>query len=153
MAAQRRLARALLLGIAATAIDTPAAAIDDRKLYILHCSGCHGLNGQGLPENGIPALHDAGRWATLPAGRAYLVQVPGIAASQIDDTTAARLLNYSLRTYAADQLGPAFQAFDADEVRRLRTGIATDPERRRQNLERQLEQQQPTATAEPPREK
>lgn len=123
--------------------SSPAFCADDRTEYLLHCSGCHGAAGHGLPVNGIPDLHDAGRWAGSAAGRAYLVQVPGIAASGIDNELAARLLNWALKTYSADQLPNGFQTFTADEIGQLRVDVATDAARRRLAL-------QPTSRHLPP---
>jgi mono/diheme cytochrome c family protein len=102
--------------------------------YRLHCSGCHGAEGHGLPANGIPDLAEAGRWADTPAGRAYLVQVPGISASTMDDAMAARLLNFTLQTFSQALLPANFQAFTPEEVAKNRTGIATDAARRREAL-------------------
>jgi mono/diheme cytochrome c family protein len=126
------------LAFATVVAAMPAHSVDDRKEYLLHCSGCHGVSGHGLPSNGIPDLHDAGRWLGLTAGREYLVQVPGISATGLDDELAARMLNYALRTYSADQLSASFQPFTAEEVHRLRTNVATDADRRRQNLDAML---------------
>jgi mono/diheme cytochrome c family protein len=51
--------------------------------YTLHCSGCHGAQGHGVPDAGIPDLHDSGAYVAIPAGRAYLVQVPGLSQSRL----------------------------------------------------------------------
>jgi mono/diheme cytochrome c family protein len=100
-------------------------------LYTLHCSGCHGANGHGIPDKGIPDLHESGSYVALPAGRAYLVQVPGLSQSRLDDATAARLLNYVLQRFSADQLPPGFAPYTTQEITALRADKASDAETRR----------------------
>jgi mono/diheme cytochrome c family protein len=95
----KRLAALLVLGAAPASADPGLAT-----LYIWHCSGCHGAMGHGVPERGIPDLHDAGSYVALPEGRAYLAQVPGISQSNLDDATAARMLNYVLGRFSAASL-------------------------------------------------
>ena len=62
---------------------------DDREAarsdYLLHCSGCHGSDGAGHRLGRIPQLADRiGHFLSLPDGRAYLVQVPGLNGSGLD---------------------------------------------------------------------
>jgi mono/diheme cytochrome c family protein len=100
-------------------------------LYTLHCSGCHGAAGRGVPGRGIPDLHNAGSYVALPEGRAYLVQVPGISQSRLDDATATRILNYVLARFSASDLPADFKPYTVDEVTRLRADKASDAETRR----------------------
>lgn len=113
----------------------PAAAQPNLlSTYTLHCSGCHGTLGAGVPEKGIPDLADAGAYVGTPAGRAYLAQVPGISQSRLDDATAARMLNYVLRRFSS--LPADFKPYTAGEVGGLRADRASDaPARRRMILE------------------
>ncbi len=47
----------LLIGVGMLfAVFTPAAADDGEQLYQTHCSGCHGMDGQGFRRL-YPALH------------------------------------------------------------------------------------------------
>jgi hypothetical protein len=102
--------------------------------YTLHCSGCHGTQGAGVPARGIPDLAQAGGYVALPEGRAYLVQVPGISQSRLDDETAARMLNYVLRRFSAGNLPAGFRPYTGAELAVLRTHKASDAARRRQAL-------------------
>jgi len=108
-----------------------AAAQPMQTLYTLHCSGCHGAQGHGVPEAGIPDLHDSGSYVAIPAGRAYLVQVPGLSQSRLDNALAARLLNYILTRFSADRLPPGFTPYTEAEVAALRADKASDAEVRR----------------------
>ncbi len=125
--------RAALI-VAALAFGVPPAARAEMglpTLYLLHCSGCHGATGHGVPERGIPDLQHAGSYVALPQGRAYLVQVPGISQSHLDDATATRILNYVLARFSAADLPADFKPYTVDEVTRLRADKASDAETRR----------------------
>jgi mono/diheme cytochrome c family protein len=100
-------------------------------VYTLNCSGCHGADGVGVPEVGIPNLKEAGRFVRTELGREYLIQVPGLSQSRLDDATAARLLNWILRKFAVDPLPTDFTPYTAEEVSRLRTDKASDAKTRR----------------------
>jgi mono/diheme cytochrome c family protein len=106
--------------------------------YTLHCSGCHGTLGKGVPEKGIPNLADAGLYAGTTEGRTYLAQVPGISQSRLDDAAAARMLNYVLARFSAANLPRDFRPYTAAEMTVLRAHKASDAARRRQAILAQL---------------
>lgn len=110
---KRRLALAAAgLLAAASAASEPGPEED----YVLHCSGCHRLDGSGAP--GIaPDLREVGALLAARGGRAYLARVPGVAQAPLDDVRLARLLNFVLRELAA---APALPPYAAGEVGRLR---------------------------------
>jgi hypothetical protein len=126
---KRRLALCLSL-LASPAIGNPPLS----SSYTQHCSGCHGTDGSGVPEKGIPNLADAGLYAGTPDGRAYLVQVPGISQSRLDDAAASAMLNYVLNRFASAHLPRDFRPYTAQEVGVLRANKASDAARRRQVL-------------------
>jgi mono/diheme cytochrome c family protein len=131
---KRRHARMLIAALSLGAPATAGAEMSLPVLYTLHCSGCHGAAGHGVPERGIPDLHNAGSYVALPQGRAYLVQVPGISQSRLDDATAARILNYVLARFSASALPADFKPYTADEVTGLRANKASDAETRRAQI-------------------
>jgi hypothetical protein len=102
-----------------------------QTVYTLNCSGCHGAQGLGVPEAGIPNLNDAGRYVRTKLGREYLIQVPGLSQSRLDDATAARLLNWVLRQFSANRLPADFRPYTAEEVAHFRSDKASDPKTRR----------------------
>jgi hypothetical protein len=102
-----------------------------QTVYTLNCSGCHGAKGLGVPEAGIPNLNDAGRYVRTKLGREYLIQVPGLSQSRLDDATAARLLNWVLRQFSANRLPADFRPYTAAEVTHCRSDKASDPKTRR----------------------
>lgn len=115
----------------ALAVDARAADQSLQTLYTLNCSGCHGAGGQGVPEAGIPDLNEAGRYVGTELGREYLIEVPGLSQSRLDDATAARLLNWVLRQFSAANLPVDFKPYTAAEVTRFRADKVSDPKTRR----------------------
>ncbi|MBW2243659.1 MAG: hypothetical protein JRH01_16875 [Deltaproteobacteria bacterium] len=85
--------------------------------YVLHCSGCHGLAGHGVPGT-IPTLHGIGRFGSTPDGRAYLASVPGVAQAPVGDAELAILLNWVLEAFSD---APPTPPYSAEEVGRFRS--------------------------------
>ena len=84
--------------------------------FALRCKGCHGLAGEGTPGH-VPGLAGfVGRFTHLPAGRDYLMRVPGVARSVLDDARLADVLNWMLATYGGDRVAPDFVPYTAEEV-------------------------------------
>lgn len=126
------------LGIMAVAgSPAPASAAEPisgpRLDYVLHCMGCHLEDGSGAPGR-VPTLSGVGRFLRVPAGRAYLVRVPGSAHAPLDDAALAALLNWMLVRFDPDAAAaPGFLEYDAAEVARHRAAplANADAERRR----------------------
>lgn len=129
-----------LLSMAACMASAAPSSADApmREVYILHCSGCHGAQGRGVPEVGIPNLNDAGRFVRTELGREYLIQVPGLSQSRLDDATAARLLNWILHQFSANRLPADFTPYTAEEVTRHRADKASDAKTRRDAILAQM---------------
>ena len=109
---------------------TPAPAVD----YTLHCEGCHLRDGAETPGR-VPALAGAlGRFARLPAGRAYLVRVPGVAQSSLDDAALAGLLNWVLLRFDPSGVPTSFSPYRPEEVGQLRRSPLIDVEGERERL-------------------
>ncbi|RDK07892.1 c-type cytochrome [Cupriavidus lacunae] len=65
--------------------------------YMLHCSGCHLPDASGKPAAGIPDMRlTIPQLLRTPAGRAFLVQVPGTSGSALTDAQIAELMNWML---------------------------------------------------------
>lgn len=119
---------ALALLLLAGGASSPARATDyapgrpletfagARADFALRCKGCHGLAGEGTPGH-VPGLAGfVGRFTHLPAGRDYLMRVPGVARSVLDDARLADVLNWMLATYGGDRVAPDFTPYTAEEV-------------------------------------
>jgi mono/diheme cytochrome c family protein len=74
----------------------------------VHCQGCHLADGRATPGL-VPALDGSiGRFMRVRAGRDYLVRLPNVAATQLDDADTAALLNWLVRHFAASELPEDF---------------------------------------------
>ncbi len=79
----------------------------------------------------VPTLHGVGNLLATPAGRAYLVRVPGVAQAPLSDARLARLLNWVLVEFSGAEPRPRYTA---REVGNLRTSPLRDPARVRKTL-------------------
>ncbi len=61
-----------------------------------------------------------GDFLHVPGGRAYLVRVPGVAASSLSNAEVASVLNWLLLTFNKSEMPQNFKPYTADEVARLR---------------------------------
>jgi len=88
--------------------------------YILHCQGCHLMDGSGTPGK-VPALKRAmGRFLHVPGGREYLIQVPGTSQSALTDAEVAAVLNWILENFSREELPVDFVPYSTGEVSRIR---------------------------------
>jgi hypothetical protein len=91
--------------------------------YQLQCAGCHLGNGMGSPVNDTPRLTGfVGNFLKVPGGREFLVRVPGMSQSALNDAQLADLLNWLIRKEGlAGKSTPAdYQPYSAEEVAALR---------------------------------
>ena len=106
-----RLAAAVL----ALALAAPAAA-EPRLDYLLQCRGCHGPDGQGSGGGALPFRGQLGRFLASPEGRAYLIRVPGVSRSALDDANTAVLLTWLVHEFDRDNVPAGFTPFTTAEV-------------------------------------
>ena len=110
----------------------PALLLADARVdYMVHCMGCHQMDGSGL-EPAVPSFRDLDALLAVPGGREYLVRVPGAAQAPISDERLTAVLNFILQEYASSSPTPA--AFTTREVSRLRPDALTDPVTARKDL-------------------
>ena len=87
------------------------AGYDARANYILHCEGCHGADGVGGVPEKVPPLRDAiGHFPKVSGGRDFLIQVPGVAQSPLDDAEVAALMSRMTRKGDFDVVDDATKA-------------------------------------------
>lgn len=101
--------------------------------YILHCQGCHLVDGRETPGK-IPALVGVGRFLSVEGGREFLVQVPGVSLSVIDDQELAELLNWMLYRFSPGEIPADFEPYTAEEVARHRQSPLVEVETVRTGL-------------------
>ena len=115
----------------------PFAVADERRAqvnYMLHCQGCHLPATEGM-QGRVPPMKDFVGWFLhSEEGREFLIRVPGVAQSALDDEELAELMNWILRNHSARQLPSDFRPFSAGEVGRLRGIPEPDPQAARQRI-------------------
>ncbi|MEJ2531968.1 MAG: cytochrome c, class I [Halioglobus sp.] len=113
-----------------------AEEINDRRAqfnYQLFCQGCHTPDGVGAMA--VPRMKDqVGYFLATPAGREYLVRVPGSATSALSDADLAEVLNWIVREFAGASAPQEFERYSAGEVGRLRQQPLNEVEQYRSQL-------------------
>jgi hypothetical protein len=133
------LAVGLLTAAAAQAADPGAAASPPRYQeaqldWTLRCGGCHGIHGQGTPGH-VPRLAGfVGHFTRHPEGRDYLLRVPGVVRTRLDDARLAAVLNWLLVSLSPAEVAAGFVPFTTDEVRRSRQAPLPAPQATRARL-------------------
>jgi len=105
---------------AATTFFVPAAHASPHQDYVLYCMGCHGPQAEGVPGKVPPLAHALGLYMRTPAGRNYVLRVPGAANSVLSDEQLAGVLNWLAQTFNADELSNDVPLFTTAEVTSLR---------------------------------
>jgi len=108
-----------------------AALADDRRAqlnYMLHCQGCHLPETEGVEGRVPPMKNFVGYFLHSEEGRDFLIRVPGVAGSALDDGEVVELMNWLLQTYSADQLPAQYLPYTLAEVDALRRDPEKDPE-------------------------
>lgn len=124
-----------LVLLAARAALAGSPAVD----YALNCQGCHLDDGSGTPGS-VPALAGSvGRFLRVTGGREFLVQVPGVATSPLDDAALAAVLNWMLERFGRPEAPATYAPYTAAEVGALRAKPLTNVERVRAELIRAAE--------------
>jgi len=113
--------------VALMLLSSSAFSASPRTNYLLYCSGCHLVNGQGNPPN-VPTLHDElGRMMTVQEMRSYLLRVPGASHTPLSDSDLAAVVNWVLTEFNEATLPADFQPISTDEVTEAREEILADP--------------------------
>jgi len=110
----------LVLAAAAASVLAGAAHGSPQQDYVLYCMGCHGPQAEGVPGKVPPLAHALGRYMRTPAGRNYVLRVPGAANSVLSDAQLAGVLNWLAQTFDAAELSGDVPLFTAAEVTSLR---------------------------------
>jgi cytochrome c553 len=97
-----------------------AAQASPAQDYMLYCMGCHGAEAQGVPGKIPPLAHALGRFMRTPAGRDYVLRVPGAANSVLSDAQLAAVLNWLAQQFNPEDLTAGVPLFTVSEVTALR---------------------------------
>lgn len=114
-----------------TLVAFPTYGASPRTNYLLYCSGCHLVNGEGKHPN-VPTLHDElGRMMEVREMREYLVRIPGAAQAPVTDQELTEVINWVLEQWNTNTLPENFEMLTLDEVTAARKEILADPLRYR----------------------
>ena len=103
--------------------------------WVLHCVGCHTVKARGAGSGRVPDLADAIGWyLQVPEGRAYLVQVPGVNNTGLDDRRIAAVVNYVIEHFAGTSKPAGFVPYTTEEVARYRASRPVDITHKRRQL-------------------
>lgn len=123
--------------------DAPSVATTThaRASYVLHCAGCHGVDGAGLPQSYVPGLQRLGDFLRLPGGRDFVIKVPGVMGSGLDDAQVAEVANWVFDTIAKDSVPTNHTPYDKSEIARARALPLVDVAAERTRLQERARQQ------------
>jgi len=93
-----------------------AAFGDPATDFMLHCMGCHGANAEGVPGKVPPLAQSLGEFMRSPAGRNYVLRVPGAANSMLSDDRLAAVLNWIAERFSGGEAVAAVRQFTPQEV-------------------------------------
>ncbi|TPQ38002.1 cytochrome C [Cupriavidus pinatubonensis] len=117
---------AIAQSASASAATKPADDTVAYRHYTLACMGCHGPEGEGVPDI-IPPLRKAlGRFVQTPAGRDFIVRVPGASNSALSDSELAAVTNMMLRRFNSETAPPGLKPYTAEEVAQHRRPVLSD---------------------------
>jgi mono/diheme cytochrome c family protein len=127
-----RVALAAAIAAAMFAAAPAWAGESAQQLYTLNCWGCHRPQGEGIPGT-APPLRGAADFLRVPGGRAYLIEVPGVAQSPLNDQQAAAVMNWIMTNFNKD-LPRDFAPYTPDEIHRYRSERLLDVAGERKRL-------------------
>ncbi|RZS53314.1 c-type cytochrome [Sphaerotilus mobilis] len=124
--------------------DGPATAPVQgaRNLFVVHCAGCHGFDGAGHPDQGVPDMRGPlGHFLHLPEGRGFLVQVPGANNAGLNDAQIAAVTTWLLSQFSPATAPPGWRPYTAEEVAQWRSQRPADVAARRAEIVARLKAQ------------
>ncbi|KVV29080.1 cytochrome C [Burkholderia cepacia] len=142
----RRLSSLLMLAGAVVGLTVAPAHAEGaadaalvRQHWVLNCMGCHTATGGGIAGKVPPLANSLGYFTHLPAGREYVMRVPGASNSALSDQDLADVLNWVLTTMNRDALPRDFKPYTAAEVAAHRRPAYSDVATVRAGLVRALQ--------------
>lgn len=101
-------------------VSNPARA---RQHWILQCQGCHRPDASGTPATTPAMAGIIGKFLSVPGGREYLAQVPGVATAALSDADLAEVLNWTLARFDPAHVPADFRPYTAAEMAALRKNV------------------------------
>lgn len=99
------------------------AGYNDHVNYELQCAGCHLADGTGAKVSDVPKMKDfVGNFLKVEGGREFLIRVPGMSMSALNDAQLASLINWMMSPdgMAGASVPEHFKPFTTEEVAAIR---------------------------------
>lgn len=116
-----------------------AEARDPKVNFMMECQGCHLADGSGGVSNIPPLNGHVAKFLTIPGGREFLAQVPGVARSPLNDAEITAVLNWLLHEFGPKDIAVQYPPYTVEEVAGLRKTPLTEVVNRRAELVRLIE--------------
>src|ERR1700679_4377735 len=96
-----------------------AAAANPAQDYMLYWMVGRAPQAEGVPGKVPPLAHALGLYMKPPAGRNYVLRVPGAANSALSDSELAAVLNWLAVTYSAGEFSSDTPMFTPPQAQKL----------------------------------
>jgi mono/diheme cytochrome c family protein len=111
---------AALLAVVAPAVRPAPILNTVQSDYLENCGGCHGIQGSSFPAH-VPQLRGRiGYFLCTADSRAYLLSLPNVALSSMDDERLAAVMNFVVFDLGGASTDTASRRFTRQEVARGR---------------------------------
>jgi hypothetical protein len=107
---------------------------DPKTDYLLYCRGCHLANGAGVSPVVPTLIDEVGRLLAINGGREYIVRVPGVSQTDMNDEKLAAVLNWVVTELNSNTMPIDFEPYTAEYVASVRDKVLADPLRYRAEL-------------------
>ena len=125
--------RALLFALLLLLVTSIVRA-DPKTDYLLYCRGCHLANGAGVSPVVPTLIDELGKLLQVQGGREYIVRVPGVSQSDMNDRQLAAVLNWVVTEFNSRTAPHDFEPYTAEYIASVRDKVLADPLRHRAEL-------------------
>lgn len=101
---------------------------------MMECQGCHLADGSGGVSSIPPLDNHVAKFLTVPGGREFLAQVPGVARSPLKDEEITAVLNWLLNEFGPQDIARSYPPYTVQEVGALRKNPLTEVKKTRAAL-------------------
>jgi hypothetical protein len=96
------------------------------------------MDGSGSELGQVPDMRQLGRFLMRPGGRLFLIQVPGVMGSGLNDVDVARVTNWVFDNLVTDVNPQTFLPYTPEEVSQARANPLKDVIQTRHRILTQL---------------
>jgi len=123
-------------------ISSTTQAKDPQFIFMMECQGCHLSDGSG-GVNAVPSMKgEVAKFLTVPEGREFLAQVPGVAKSPLNDAEITAVLNWSLNEFGPTVIAVQYPPYTVEEISHLRKTPLLEVKQKRAALVKLIKQQE-----------